>query len=330
MCQQVVKESASRQDRVSSLAEVICFAWSLLSLEANELNLAREQALRALDICQQSSFVDGVFLSYYALTQVCLASGEIDAMCQAIHDVRQYAANLNLDLPYEPWLAALEAQGSLHQGELPAAIRWAEAAQLAPADTPQPFYELVYSVYARALLAQDRPKDARTLLATMEHSAGKGGRNRRLITIYLQQALVQQALGHKGQALARIEDALRLAAPEGYRRAFLDEGSPIVELLPQVRIAPDFVDQVLGEARAAGIEPVIPQAPHAQTLADPLSARELQVLRLLAAGLSSTEVARELYIAVGTARTHIKNIYGKLDVHSRVEAVIRAQELGLV
>jgi LuxR family maltose regulon positive regulatory protein len=325
LCQQAVEESASQPGGASPLAEVIYFVWSLLSYEANELDLAREQVLRGLDLCQQMHFTDGVFLSHYILAQVHLASGEIDGMLSVIQEVRQYAARLNLDLPYEPWLAALEAQASLQQGDLAAAIRWAEATKLSPADTPHPFHELMYFVYVRTLLAQNRPEDARTLLAAMERSAQEGGRHRKLITIYLQQALVQQALGHREQALARVESALRLAVPEGYRRAFLDEGPAIVDLLPQVRhIALDFVDQVLD---AAGVEPLIPRA---QALVEPLSERELQVLRLLATGLSSTEVAQELYIAVGTARTHIKNIYGKLGVHSRVKAITRAQELGLI
>jgi LuxR family maltose regulon positive regulatory protein len=104
-----------------------------------------------------------------------------------------------------------------------------------------------------------------------------------------------------------------------------------LDLLPQARqIAPDFVDRVLGDASTAGVEPVRSQGPRAQALVEPLSQRELEVLRLLAAGLSSTEVARELTIAVGTARTHIKNIYAKLDVHNRVESITRAQELGLL
>ncbi|HSR31646.1 MAG TPA: LuxR C-terminal-related transcriptional regulator [Anaerolineae bacterium] len=328
LCEQVIEESGSLPDRPSPLAEVICLALSVLSFEANELDLAHERVRRGLDICQQMQFTDGVFLSHFFLAQVRLASGEIDAMRKTAHEARQYATRLNLSLPYEPWLAALEAQACLHQGDLAAATRWAEAAQLTPADNPPPFLELVYSVYVRLLLAQNRLEDARILLATMEHAAKEGGRRRRLITISLQQALVQRASGHKEQALATVETALRLAVPEGYRRAFLDEGPAIVDLLPRLRhIAPDFVDHVLGDASAAGLEPVIPRA---QALVEPLSERELQVLRLLAAGLTSTEVARELYIAVGTARTHIKNIYGKLGVHSRVEAVTRAQELGLV
>ena len=82
------------------------------------MDLAREQVVRALDLCQQMNFTDGIFLSDYFLAQVNLASGRIDAMRQVIYEVRQYAARLNLDLPYEPWLAALGAQASLHQGDI--------------------------------------------------------------------------------------------------------------------------------------------------------------------------------------------------------------------
>jgi LuxR family maltose regulon positive regulatory protein len=325
LCQQVVEESASQPDRASPLAEVIYFIWSLLSYEANELNLAREQVLRALDLCQQMNFTDGIFLSHYFLAQVHLASGEIDAMLRVVYEARQYAARLNLDLPYEPWFAALEAQANLQQGDLTVAMRWAEAAKLTSADTPHPLYEFVYFVYVRLLLAQNRPEDARTLLATMERSAQEGGRRRKLITIYLQQALVQQALGHKEQALAGIEDALRLAMPEGYRRAFLDEGQAIVDLLPQARhIAPDFVDQVLN---AAGVEPVIRRA---QPLVEPLSERELEVLQLIAEGLTNREIARRLFITPGTVKVHTSNIYGKLGVHSRTQAVAQARALGIL
>jgi LuxR family maltose regulon positive regulatory protein len=331
LCQQTVEGSTAQPGSAPSLSAIVYCVWSLLSYEANEIDLACEQVLRALDTCQRMSFTDGVFLSYYVLALVHLSNGEIDAIRKTSAQVRQYAARMDLDLPYEPWLAALEAQASLNQGDLGAATRWAEAAKLAPTDAPSPFLEAIYFVYVRVLLAQNRVQDARTLLATMERSAQEGGRHRKSVTIYLQQALVQQTLGHQAQSLVYLKDALHLAAPEAYIRAFLDEGQAIVDLLSLVRhIAPGFVDQVLNDASAAGIEPVVSQVPRAQALVEPLSERELQVLRLLAAGLTSTEVARELYIAVGTARTHIKNIYGKLGVHGRVEAVIRAQEFGLV
>jgi LuxR family maltose regulon positive regulatory protein len=121
----------------------------------------------------------------------------------------------------------------------------------------------------------------------------------------------------------------RPAAPEGYVRPFLDEGPAVRTLLPRVQpVAPLFVDQVLGEG-AGEPAPSRPAAP-APVLAEPLSERELEVLALAAAGLSNREIAGRLIVTVGTVKTHIHNILGKLEVRNRTQAVTRARELGLV
>jgi len=128
--------------------------------------------------------------------------------------------------------------------------------------------------------------------------------------------------------MALIEKALDLAAPEDYRRAFLDEGLAIVGLLPQVRhLAPGFVSQVLEAASEKDGGPPIPQT---QALVEPLSERELEILRLIAAGRSNPEIAELLYLSLNTVKWHAKNLYGKLQVGSRIEAVTRAQELELL
>jgi LuxR family maltose regulon positive regulatory protein len=337
LCRQVVEESAAQTGRVLPMAEGVYLAWSLLSYEANELDLARKQVLRALDLCEQMNIPDGILLGQYTLARVQLASGEVDAMRKVALEARQLAARLNLAALQGVWFAALEAQASLGQGDLAAAAHWAEAAKLTPADTPHHWYESAYFTYVRLLLAQNRPEDARTLLATMERSAQRSGRHRKLITVYLQQALVQWIVGHKKQALARIESALRLAAPEGYRRAFLDEGQVIVELLPQVRyVAPAFVDSLLetfyderrrpmDSGRAPSFVPRL-----SSVLAEPLTERELEILQLIAAGRSNPEIAELLYLSLNTVKWHVKNLYSKLSVSNRVEAVARAQELRLI
>jgi LuxR family maltose regulon positive regulatory protein len=222
----------------------------------------------------------------------------------------------------------LEAQASLQQGDLDAAVRWAEAADLKPEDTPHYWYEFVYFVYTRLLLVQSRHKEAETLLAAMERSAKTGGRNRKLITISLLQAQLNQASGRDQQAVELVTRALRLAAPQDYRRAFLDEGEAIIRLLPQVRqVAPQFVDQILADAEAVEFkEPVRRE----QVLVEPLSEREIEILNLIAAGRSNPEIAEILYLSLNTVKWHVKNLYGKLDVSNRVEAVARARELELL
>jgi LuxR family maltose regulon positive regulatory protein len=296
----------------------------LLSFEANELDLAREQVERALAFCKQVNIVSGVLWSQYILARVHLANGEIDTMRELCQTARQLAIQANRDQLQGRWFAALQAQANLQQGDLDAATRWAETARLIPADVPRPWDEFSYFVYVRLLLAQDRLEDAQTLLSTMERSARQGRRNRKLITICLQQALVEQALGREKQALARVEDALRLAAPQDYRRALLDEGAAILDLLPRVRhIAAAFVDS-LQPSRDRTARPV------RGALVEPLTNREGEILRLIAAGRSNPEIAELLYLSLNTVKWHAKNLYGKLNVRSRVEAIVRAQELDLL
>ncbi len=126
-----------------------------------------------------------------------------------------------------------------------------------------------------------------------------------------------------------LEQALSLAQPEGYIRLFVDEGAAMVELLRQAAsrgLHSDYVGQLLaafGDIERSGL-------PATPALVEPLTARELEVLRLLAAGLSNREIAQELSIALSTVKTHARRIYGKLDVSSRTQAAVRAREWNLL
>ena len=142
------------------------------------------------------------------------------------------------------------------------------------------------------------------------------------------QALAHQAAGESEQAVQAIGEALALAAPGGLLRPFVDEGPPLAALLRDAvkqGIAPVFAQQVLAAFGETAVAPL----PTAQPLPDPLSERELEVLRLLATALTGPEIARELMISLNTLRTHTKNIYSKLGVNSRRTAVRRAAELDL-
>jgi LuxR family maltose regulon positive regulatory protein len=272
----------------------------------------------------------GVLLGQYILARLQLADGEMDGMRKTCQEGRQLAAQLDRGSLQGAWFAALEAQASLQQGDIAAAARWAEAAGLTSADAPHHWKEPVYFTYVRFLLAQEQLEGARTLLATMERSAQQGGRNRALITIHLQQALVERATGRERQAFARVEKGLRLAAPEDYRRAFLDEGQAIVDLLPPVRhVALAFVDSLL-EAFRDEMRRMQGEVRPSVSLIEPLTERELEILRLIAAGRSNPEIADLLYLSLNTVKWHVRNLYGKLGVSNRVAAAARAQELGLL
>ncbi|HQI86178.1 MAG TPA: response regulator transcription factor, partial [Anaerolineae bacterium] len=126
----------------------------------------------------------------------------------------------------------------------------------------------------------------------------------------------------------RLTRAVKLAAPQDYVRAFLDEDARVLALLPEVRrTGAAFVEQVLA---AGGTVTDRPQQKGEQALVEPLSEREVEVLRMLTLGASNKEIASKLFIATGTVKQHLKSIYGKLDVHNRTEATHRAGELGLL
>jgi LuxR family maltose regulon positive regulatory protein len=225
--------------------------------------------------------------------------------------------------------AGVEADILIKGGNIEAAARWAEGAGLSPSDMPNPMREAEYFTYARLLLAKNQLDDVEMLLANFEGFAEGGGRLRSLITIYILQALTQQAYGRTKQALMPLEKALPLAAPEGYSRAFLDEGQPVIDLLPKVRhLAPGFIDQLLEDARHA--PGLLGPSPSAQPLVEPLSERELEILQLVSDGLSNREIAEKLILSVGTVKAHLHNVYGKLEVRGRTQAVARAREIDLI
>lgn len=157
------------------------------------------------------------------------------------------------------------------------------------------------------------------------------------IEILILQALALQMQQDMPVALSSLERALKLAEPEGYVRVFVDEGAVMETLLRKAatnKIMPDYTGKLLSvfEAERKGIGEETPPsaAPGSGSLIEPLSQRELDILRLFKTELSGPEIAQELVIALSTVRTHTKSIYNKLNVNSRQRAVKRAIELGLI
>jgi LuxR family transcriptional regulator, maltose regulon positive regulatory protein len=204
----------------------------------------------------------------------------------------------------------------LHQGNLTAAAQLAES------------HDLPIS-HARIHLAQDEPVAALALLETVRQQAETNDWANLRLQVLVLQALAHLAAGESESAVQTLGEALSLAAPGGLLRPFVDEGMPMAALLRKVvkqEISPVFAQQVLNAFR----ETAASQLQTAQPLPDPLSERELEVLKLLTTALTGPEIAHELMISLNTMRTHTKNIYSKLGVNSRRTAVRRAQELNLL
>jgi LuxR family maltose regulon positive regulatory protein len=221
---------------------------------------------------------------------------------------------------------AHEARIRLAQGDVTAAARWVQESGLRVDDELRLETCIGHLALAKILLAQGRLDEALGLLVRLLRMVEAIGAMTPAIGILVLQALVLQAQGEGEQALAALDRALTLAEPEGYVRVFVGEGAPMRKLLRQAAargIKLDYVAKLL-----AALEEETDQR-GTTDLIEPLTDREMEVLQLLTTPLSTQEIAQELFISVHTARSHIKSIYRKLDVHTRMEAIQRAKELNL-
>jgi len=221
-----------------------------------------------------------------------------------------------------PDVTAAQVLTLLRQGNLAAAAHLAQTHQL-------PLSQ------ARVHLAQRDPSTAMALLEPLRQQAeAKGWADERLKVMVLQ-AIALHMNGDKDQAVQLLCDALALAAPGGLIRLFVDEGPLMAQLLSEaeaIGMMPDYTGKLLAvlEADAQKREHTSSLPPPAQPLIEPLSPRELEVLHLMAAGLSNQEMCERLFLALSTVKGHNRNIFGKLQVQRRTEAVARARELRLL
>ncbi|MCA9956187.1 MAG: hypothetical protein KC434_15770, partial [Anaerolineales bacterium] len=211
---------------------------------------------------------------------------------------------------------------------------------LAPDDEQSYLREFDHLTLARLLIARGKSEpdenylqDAHHLLARLLSAAESGGRTGSASEILVQRALAHEVQGNRASALDTLSRALELAEPAGYVRLFLDEGKPLLTLLKTLlaegREPKRYVAQLLA---ASGVGDIVsqPVVTNEQPLLEPLSERELEVLQLVAEGLSNREIAERLYLALSTVKGHNRVIYGKLHVSRRTEAVAKARELGLL
>ena len=335
ICQQqwqLANESGMAQTAVVGWLLAI---WGEVLAEFNDVDQALEKTRRGVELIERGGDVAILGWSYLCLARVLFTRGDLTEA----EEIVQKMVTIIRENYVPPWITNLvtawQARIWLAQNKLDAVVGWVRRRGLDSYDDHTYLREVEYIVVARVLLAQGRLDEAARLLQRLIKATEAGGRTSRNIEVLMLQAIAYQTTGDATGAFRVLERALTLAEPGGYVRIFVDEGPPMARLLYDAGtrgIAPDYARRLLAAFPMAEPEPSRPSiAQDAQSgLIEPLSQRELEVLQLIAEGLSNREIASKLYVSLNTVKGHTRHIYGKLGVNNRTQASVRARALGIL
>jgi LuxR family maltose regulon positive regulatory protein len=301
-------------------------------IERNDLDGAARHLEASADLGEHAGLPQHPYRWRVARARLRHAQGDLGGALELL-DEAEPRYNTDFSPRVRP-VAALRARVLLARGDLEGALRWVAERGLTAEDDLHYVAEFEHVTLARVLLArhaQERDDraldDAVALLDRLLAAADAGHRNGSAIEILVLLVNARHARGDRPAAEATLAEALRRAEPEGYVRVFLDGGPEVAVLVGAAASRGDATPHTRRVQAAAA--PARTAAPAGVPLVDGLSARELDALRLLRSDLSGPEIARELLVSLNTFRTHTKNIYAKLGVNNRREAVRKADELGL-
>lgn len=314
---------------------------SLVLYELGELDQCETYLTRCADEAVKFGSAEAQVFALSGLARLCLARDDLAAAASYTVQIDVLLQTHTFTIGIMAYVEYHRFQLLLKQGNLTASAAWVEAYASQPGPLTPHSHHLALP---QVLIAQGCFEAALDNLTTLIQEAQATGHGSVLIKALVLQALAFYLSGNPGQALSSLECALILAEPEGYVRTFVEEGQPIVELLRRVKVEDarqkDYIHKLLSAfpAEAEGtrsrggrslFSPPPPRAP-APLLVEPLSPRELELLRLVAAGLTNQEIAQKLFLAIGTVKKHLNNIFSKLDAQSRTQAIARARELNLL
>jgi LuxR family maltose regulon positive regulatory protein len=296
------------------------FDLGFLHYEWDELEKAEGYLQQGMELSKRTRNVEFQIAGLILQVYLSLARHDWDTASKTAEQACNMASDFSLHTKSR--CAACKALVALVMGDLKSASQWLE--QNEEKVDSHPFYRFLGLMPSRLLIAQGGIEKAAEELSVHYEAAKKAGWGYGLITVRILQSM---AANSHNLAMDYLEDALQIGAPDGYVRTFIDAGTSLVPILRQAaqRGRFDYAGQILSHLG----DVLSISGSKKSILAEPLSERELEVLRLVTAGLSNREIGRQLFISPGTAKTHIHNLCGKLGVRNRTEAATRAKELSL-
>ena len=343
---QSIQLASTYEQSVRHVTANLYLGLGLLCHEQGDQQSAAQHLHKSEELGEQSALIDWPYRWRLAQARLKEAEGDLETALDLLEEARRLYVRTSVP-DFQP-IDALKARMYLRQGRLSEALAWARERGLSVDDDLSYLCEFEHVTLARMLIAQDKNDpladsipNAIDLLARLLQAAESGRRMGSVIEILVVQALALQAQGYVSLAIASVERALALAEPEGYVRIFVDEGEPMRLLISDFRLQIEkqfcgqihpltgYVERLLAAFTSPAAVPQSKIGNLKSTMIEPLSGRELEVLRLLGTEMSGPEIARELVVSLNTLRTHTKNIFNKLGVNNRRGAVQRAEELDL-
>jgi len=343
-CQQAMDLAVQHIGRHSPMLGKTMFNLGEMLREQGDLEAGEKYLLEAAAMMEYFSEM-GLLLVWLALARIRINRQDWDAAQTYIDKARQRARASTSTVMDDRLVELVQARYWLARGEMDLVVMWARhcgfmdrspAEVLGEAFRNASLNELLQGEYltlVRLMLAQHRPNQALETLTLLQDLVEKQALKRRIIEILALKALALQQYGDMDGALQAIARSLALAEPEGYQRTFIDEGKPMSRLLYRavaVGISPEYAGRLLAVLVKENPEAPAGVKTASSDLVEPLSRRELEVLCLIAEGLSNSEIARRLFISLSTVKGHTANIYGKLGVKNRTQAVAHARNLSLI
>ncbi|MEA3441826.1 MAG: LuxR C-terminal-related transcriptional regulator [Chloroflexota bacterium] len=345
ICNKALESADNHSGQPMGQSPAVAQVYAMLSavkLERFELEEALKLARTGLELSKNWAQADTLTLNYVYLVDALITGGYLDEARTAVEQVRRVGAHVSV------WFAnivgQIEARLYLAENNLAAAKHWVEESGIGfQDDFSQPDWS-TYRTLAGILRVEGKFSEAFQLLDNLIVAVEDAGANSYLVSLLSLKAVVLAEMNDKDQAVVVLERALVLAAPERIIRSILAGGDALIPLLRDAAIRGStngFVRELLiaKETRGGVDKSILIHEVELQksgavdlqfALIDPLTEREVEVLRMLNSQLSIPEIAQELYIAPSTVRSHVRSIYSKLDVHGRIEAILRAQELNLI